>query len=338
MKKIFIIVLLTFFPGLVMASTLSVSPSSQSLKVGDTFTVNINLDTQGKMIDGVDIRYLNYNPNIIQIQDSGIEAGVQIAPGNLMPLTLVNKVDESLGRVTFSQVVAGGSKYTGSGVLATITFKAVAPGNTDLTFDYSPNSTTDSNIASGGLDVLSLVVNGNYSVNSLTSSSGTVSSSGGGGSSSAGSGGSSVVGSATGIYYTTPIVFSSAQIVRNLFRGAEGEDVRVLQSFLVNNGYMTPDNITGFFGPITENAVKRFQSDQGIVSSGTALSTGYGFVGPTTKAKINQLLANTTGSVASNAKSLSPQAVAAIKAQIALLQEQVLQLLKKLQAMQASNR
>ena len=49
-----------------------------------------------------------------------------------------------------------------------------------------------------------------------------------------------------------------------------------LQSFLNVNP-------TGYFGPLTEQAVQNYQSSHGIVSSGSPDTTGYGFVGPQTR-------------------------------------------------------
>src|ERR1700690_2733096 len=74
---------------------------------------------------------------------------------------------------------------------------------------------------------------------------------------------------------------------RTLSQGLSGSDVASLQTFLAGEGYFS-GNATGFFGPITEAAVQRFQSAHGIVSSGDPASTGYGVVGPRTGAAITQ--------------------------------------------------
>jgi peptidoglycan hydrolase-like protein with peptidoglycan-binding domain len=125
----------------------------------------VNLNTQSASIDGVDLKYLNFSPAILQVQDANSNSsGVQITPGGLMSATLVNSVDNSLGRVTFSQVNTGGTKYTGSGVLATISFRALTAGNATVSLNYTPNSTTDSNVASLGSDVLSSVSSGSFTV------------------------------------------------------------------------------------------------------------------------------------------------------------------------------
>src|SRR3989338_7175799 len=67
-----------------------------------------------------------------------------------------------------------------------------------------------------------------------------------------------------------------------------GGDVTRLQQFL-RSQYNNFPAATGFFGPITEAAVRQWQSEHGIVSSGTPDTTGYGYVGPRTIAAINQV-------------------------------------------------
>jgi peptidoglycan hydrolase-like protein with peptidoglycan-binding domain len=69
---------------------------------------------------------------------------------------------------------------------------------------------------------------------------------------------------------------------RVLLRGMSGDDVRVLQEELKTRGLFSGD-ATGFFGPLTEQAVQSLQRVLGIVSSGDATTTGYGIVGPLTQ-------------------------------------------------------
>lgn len=146
------------FAAAAQAATLTVTPASQNVNIGDTVTVNINLDTQGQAIDGVDVHYLNYNPYFLQFQ------GTQVTPGTLMPTTLVNSVDTTNGRIDFSQVTSNGSHYTGSGVLATMTFKALVAGTANLTLDFTQGKTTDCNVASNGNDILSSASNATYTI------------------------------------------------------------------------------------------------------------------------------------------------------------------------------
>ena len=82
--------------------------------------------------------------------------------------------------------------------------------------------------------------------------------------------------------------------VKNMKRGTtvNANDVRALQEFLkAQGGEIYPEGlVTGFYGPLTEKAAQRFQIKYGIVSSGTPATTGFGAVGPKTRAKIDELL------------------------------------------------
>ncbi len=76
--------------------------------------------------------------------------------------------------------------------------------------------------------------------------------------------------------------------------GAEGDDVRTLQKLLASDATIYPEGlITGFFGSLTENAVKRFQAKVKLEQVGA--------VGPETLARINEILsaAGATGQIPS---------------------------------------
>lgn len=91
----------------------------------------------------------------------------------------------------------------------------------------------------------------------------------------------------------------AAALTSTLDLGDRGANVTSLQTYLATNGSWYPQGlVTGYFGPLTQAAVERFQSAQGIVTSGTPATTGYGRVGPMTLARINALMA---GGVATSA-------------------------------------
>ncbi len=76
-------------------------------------------------------------------------------------------------------------------------------------------------------------------------------------------------------------VFKS--LLSTLKQGVEGDDVKVLQALLAADSNIYPEGrITGFFGPLTALAVKRFQHKHGLEQ--------VGHVGPKTLAKLNELL------------------------------------------------
>ncbi len=88
---------------------------------------------------------------------------------------------------------------------------------------------------------------------------------------------------------------SLSSFITTLGKGSEGSEVTALQTFLAKDPTLYPEGlITGYYGSLTEAAVKRFQQKHNIVSAGTPLTTGYGQVGPATRAKLNALLTTTS--------------------------------------------
>ena len=156
---------LLFIAQQASAATLSLSPSSGSVGQGQTFTVQVILNTTGQNVDGVDLYSLRFNASRLQVVDSNSgTSGVQIAPGSAFPITLINTVDNAAGTIQFSQTASGGTNYNGTGTIATITFTGSSQGTAAVTFDFTAGSTSDTNVASAGTDLLTSVTNGNYTV------------------------------------------------------------------------------------------------------------------------------------------------------------------------------
>lgn len=75
--------------------------------------------------------------------------------------------------------------------------------------------------------------------------------------------------------------------------GAAGAQVRMLQKALNAKGFLiaaagpgSPGNETGTFGALTREALKRFQCAKAIVCEGSEATTGYGRLGPKTRAAL----------------------------------------------------
>jgi Cohesin domain len=133
------------------SATLSISPTAKTVKVGETFTLDVVLDTAGADVDGLDF-ILNQNPRLLEV--------VKVAPVDILGSTVYNQTDAKTGRISASQVSGGGSSYRGGGTIATITFLAKGSGTANITFDFTVGATNDSNVASLGVDILSSVTNG----------------------------------------------------------------------------------------------------------------------------------------------------------------------------------
>ena len=87
----------------------------------------------------------------------------------------------------------------------------------------------------------------------------------------------------------TKEVKGTLQLIKQLRRGMTGDDVKLLQEFLVTDPDIYPEGlITGYFGPLTERAVKKLQERMCLDQVGN--------VGPKTLSKINELLTEGAGS------------------------------------------
>jgi chitodextrinase len=80
-----------------------------------------------------------------------------------------------------------------------------------------------------------------------------------------------------------------AAFTTTLYFGLRNNEVKKLQLFLIQRGYLGADYATGFFGTLTQGAVQKFQCDQNIVCSGNPKTTGWGLVGVRTRKALNAL-------------------------------------------------
>lgn len=72
-----------------------------------------------------------------------------------------------------------------------------------------------------------------------------------------------------------------------LYFGKRGAAVSELQKFLAQDPALYPEGlVTGYFGSLTELAVRRFQKRYGLAQEG---DPAFGFVGPKTRAKLNTI-------------------------------------------------
>jgi peptidoglycan hydrolase-like protein with peptidoglycan-binding domain len=82
-------------------------------------------------------------------------------------------------------------------------------------------------------------------------------------------------------------ITTGGTITETLAPGSSGSAVTTLQTLLTTDGdYAGP--ITGYYGLLTETAVEHFQTKEGIISYGSPDTTGYGAVGPRTRAALGE--------------------------------------------------
>ncbi len=129
-------------------ASLTLSPATKSVKVGEQFTLDVMLDTAGDLSSGVDLS-MNYDPKLLDVVDSDAAAdGIQIAPATVFDFSPQNLVTLATGHIDFSasqQATSKGVAVTGQKI-ATITFKTKSAGSATVSFDFTPGSLDDTNV------------------------------------------------------------------------------------------------------------------------------------------------------------------------------------------------
>ncbi len=122
-----------------MATTVAVSPAQLSLECKVDKLVDIRVNDV-KDLYGVDVK-ITFNPNVLEVVDGDAALpGIQIQPGNLPDTTgglgyiHTNKADNTAGTIEYVAVrKAPAAPQSGSGVVASITFRGKAAGTSPIT-------------------------------------------------------------------------------------------------------------------------------------------------------------------------------------------------------------
>jgi peptidoglycan hydrolase-like protein with peptidoglycan-binding domain len=129
----------------------------------------------------------------------------------------------------------------------------------------------------------------------------------------------------------------SAVFIRGLSKGMSNSDIKRLQQLLNSDpdtrvaasGAGSPGNETNYFGSLTEKAVQKFQLKYGVVMNSS--DPGYGYVGPKTRAKLQEVFSGQSSAPASqitptseaDSQSGEEQVSEELEAMIKQLEEQV---------------
>lgn len=132
----------------------SLTSAKNPIKVGESFDVAINISSS-KITNGTDL-IISFDPTKLTAEDPSSP----IVEGSVYNSYPVNNVDTKLGKITVSGI-SEGDGVMADGLFGTVTFKAKVAGVTTISIDFTPGSTTDSNIidTKSGEDVLQKVQN-----------------------------------------------------------------------------------------------------------------------------------------------------------------------------------
>jgi len=127
------------------AATITLHHSNTEIHGCETVDVEIQINDVTDLY-GADVR-LAFDPNIVEVVDADPNtAGVQIADGNFLQNTFVaqNEADNAAGTIIYALTQLNPQPAAnGSGILAIISFRAKAVGNSDPTFTFTQLANRD---------------------------------------------------------------------------------------------------------------------------------------------------------------------------------------------------
>lgn len=121
-------------------TAITLQSAKKDFKVGEKIAVGINL-TSSKKVDGVDL-IISFDPKVLSAQPAILSTIFSDYPQN--------KVDATLGRVSISGITTQQGGVKADGEFGKVSFVAKALGITKITLDFTPGSTTDTNIIESG--------------------------------------------------------------------------------------------------------------------------------------------------------------------------------------------
>lgn len=127
----------------ISSATLALQTTSPQAEVGQDIPVDIVLDTDGALVDGVDA-IISFDSALLNVQPATVDGkSVPVKKGTLFNDYPQNALED--GKITLSGI-SDSAGYSGKGVLGTVKFRAVKAGSVSVKIEYSPDSTTDSNV------------------------------------------------------------------------------------------------------------------------------------------------------------------------------------------------
>jgi LysM repeat protein len=122
-------------------TTVSIQPATQTIHVGETTTVDVQIDNVSNLF-GVDLR-LSFDPSIVKVVDSNpLVDGVQVEPGAFLDISggkgfvVDNSADNTAGTINYAAtLLSPADPVSGGGPLIRITFEGVGEGESSITLD-----------------------------------------------------------------------------------------------------------------------------------------------------------------------------------------------------------
>jgi hypothetical protein len=134
MKKFFLVAFFAIFlaaiPIRTLADSVSIQPSTESVSVGNSFTLNVDITS---VTDLYDFQFdIGFNPYVLSV--TGITEG-SFLPGGGSTFFIPGAIDNVSGSIAFNAdtLLGPGPGVNGSGTLLTVDFTAIGSGSSDVT-------------------------------------------------------------------------------------------------------------------------------------------------------------------------------------------------------------
>lgn len=125
---------------------LQFDPESSEVEVDDTFSVDINIDAGSDQIAATDV-ILTFDPDLLSLQS--------VTGGDYFPM--VSNQPETGGLYIAAHIVNQGEYKTGTGTVATLIFKALKEGTTDVKFTCDLTQSRTSKINKNDLNATNVI-------------------------------------------------------------------------------------------------------------------------------------------------------------------------------------
>lgn len=141
----------------VSKTTISLQSDKTSYKTGEKITVSIILSSE-KLSDGADL-IINFDPDKLSVENA--PGGDPVVFGAIYSEYPSNVLNAKEGRISVSGISTQSGGVLANGLFGAITFRAKSEGLANISLEFSPGSTADSNVTESGTgkDVLEEVEN-----------------------------------------------------------------------------------------------------------------------------------------------------------------------------------
>lgn len=136
---------------------LKLQPKEGKFKVGEEFKTEVILDTGNYKTDATDFR-LSFDPKVL--------VAVRIEEGKTYDSYLAKRIDQIRGELIVNAIAPESKTFEGQGVFATVYWRGVKEGQTELKINFIPGVTTDTNVVATEVakDILGEVENASFKI------------------------------------------------------------------------------------------------------------------------------------------------------------------------------